>query len=76
MTGSEKLTRLLRKAAAMNVAELAKQYSITADVVIENDDPECRRHALNVAKAINAIGAARFPNTWEAVREQECTVEA
>lgn len=70
----DKLTTFLRRCAAMNVVNLAKQYSIAADVALEAEDHDGRGYALNITKAIDAIGMLRFPTTWQAVRDQECSV--
>lgn len=70
-TASERLTRLLAACARMNVVQVAKEYNIAADVALEAEDRDEQRYALQIARAIHAIGMARFPNTWEAILVQE-----
>lgn len=70
-TASERLTRLLAACARMNVVQVAKEYSIAADVALDAEDRDEQHHALQIARAIYAIGLARFPTTWKAILEQE-----
>lgn len=68
---SENLSKMLALCAHMDVAKLAEQYNICAEVTLEDEDRDSQRIGLNIAKAVDAIGYARFPTSWEAVRDQQ-----
>lgn len=68
---SENLSKMLARCAHMDVAKLAEQYNTCAEVTLEDEDRDSQRIGLNIPKAVDAIGYARFPASWEAVRDHQ-----